>query len=359
MDTLQPGSKAAQKGPTEMQHPGFFEKSGPFAISELAHRLGLAINSAPDDGIICDVKTLQDAGSADASFFNNRKYLDDLANTRAGVCIIAPEFAAHLPPTTVPLITDQPYETFADALRLFYPNSQWPCVCGDATDAAAISASAQIEKGAIIEPTAVIGPEACIGSGTRVAAGAVVGYRCTIGRNCFIGPRTTIIHTLMGNNVTVHSGASIGQDGFGFAMGADGHRKVPQIGRVVIQDDVEIGANTTIDRGALNDTTIGQGTKIDNLVQIGHNVVIGRHCVIVALTGIAGSCELGDFVVMAGKSGLSGHLKVGSGAQIAGTSHPINDVPPGAKMGGTPARPYRQWVKEQAVLRRLANRSNE
>ena len=216
-----------------------------------------------------------------------------------------------------------------------------------------------MEGAVIVEPTALIGPEAQIGAGTRICAGAIVGYRCTIGRNCFVGPRVTLMHTLMGNKVTVHAGASIGQDGFGFAMSPEGHRKVPQIGHVVIQDDVDIGANTTIDRGALNDTIIGQGTKIDNLVQIGHNVVIGRHCVIVALTGIAGSCELGDFVVMAGKSGLPGHLKVGDGAQVAGASHPISDVPPGAKMGGTPARPYRQWAAEQALLRRLLKNERE
>ena len=308
--------------------------------------------------MILDIKTLQDAGPDDISFLNNRKYLAKLATTKAGACLIAPRYAQQVPPGTAAIVLAEPYQAFAEILSLYYPDSQHPRIVDNMTDGN-ISPSAHIEADVIVEPTAIIGPEAHIGSGTRICAGAIVGYRCTIGRNCFIGPRVTLTHTLMGNKVTVHAGASIGQDGFGFAMSPTGHRKVPQIGRVVIQDDVDIGANTTIDRGALNDTIIGQGTKIDNLVQIGHNVVIGRHCVIVALTGIAGSCELGDFVVMAGKSGLPGHLKVGDGAQVAGASHPISDVPPGAKMGGTPARPYRQWAAEQAILRRLVKNERE
>jgi UDP-3-O-[3-hydroxymyristoyl] glucosamine N-acyltransferase len=159
--------------------------------------------------------------------------------------------------------------------------------------------------------------------------------------------------------VIIHSGARIGQDGFGFAMGAGGHLKVPQIGRVVIQDDVEIGANTTIDRGALKDTIIGEGTKIDNLVQIGHNVIMGRHCVIVAQTGISGSTELGDFVVMGGQSGTVGHIKVGMGAHIAGASHPKNDVPAGGRYGGTPAKPLKVWARELAAVTRLAERGTK
>ena len=181
----------------------------------------------------------------------------------------------------------------------------------------------------MIEPGAVVGAEARIGRGTRIAAGAVIGYRVTIGRDCYIGPLATVAHALVGDRVIIHSGVRIGQDGFGFAMGARGHLKVPQIGRVIIQDDVEIGANTTIDRGALKDTIIGEGTKIDNLVQIGHNVVIGRHCVIVAQVGISGSTELGDFVVMGGQSGTVGHIKIGTGAQIAGAAHPTKDVAAG------------------------------
>lgn len=165
-------------------------------------------------------------------------------------------------------------------------------------------------------------------------------------------------NSLVGNRVTLHAGTSIGQDGFGFAMGRAGHQKVPQIGRVIIQDDVEIGANTTIDRGALRDTVIGEGTKIDNLVQIGHNVVIGRHCIIVAQTGISGSAELGDFVALGGQVGVVGHVKIGAGAQIAGSSNVRGNVPPGARWGGTPAKPVRLWFRELTVLRQLAERKD-
>jgi UDP-3-O-[3-hydroxymyristoyl] glucosamine N-acyltransferase len=182
----------------------------------------------------------------------------------------------------------------------------------------------------------------------------VIGYRVCVGRNCFVGPSVSLTHALVGDRVILHAGARIGQDGFGFAMGAQGHLKVPQIGRVIIQDDVEIGANSCVDRGALKDTIIGQGTKIDNLVQIGHNVVTGRNCVIVGHVGISGSTELGDFVVMGGQSGAAGHLKIGAGAQIAGASHVKDDVPPGARMGGTPAVPLRDFGRQISALRRLS-----
>jgi UDP-3-O-[3-hydroxymyristoyl] glucosamine N-acyltransferase len=160
----------------------------------------------------------------------------------------------------------------------------------------------------------------------------------------------------VGDGVIIHAGARIGQDGFGFAMGRAGHTKVPQIGCVRIGNDVEIGANTTIDRGTIGDTTIGAGTKIDNLVQIGHNVVIGKHCVIVAQSGIAGSAELGDYVVMGAQSGILGHIKVGHGAQIAGLAHVKDDVEAGARMGGSPARPFKEWARELAAIRLLGRR---
>jgi UDP-3-O-[3-hydroxymyristoyl] glucosamine N-acyltransferase len=339
-----------------MEHPGFFERAGPFSLSDVARATNAELAPGADPGLqIADVRTLTDASEHDLSFLDNRKYAIHLTHTRAAACLLAPAFAANVPKGTSPLITAEPYRGFALALGLFYPDAMQPKAARSG-GTALVDATAQLEEGVAVEPGAVVGAEARIGRGTRIAAGAVVGYRVNIGRDSYIGPLATLVHTLVGDRVIVHSGARIGQDGFGFAMGPRGHLKVPQIGRVIIQDDVEIGANTTIDRGALKDTVIGEGTKIDNLVQIGHNVVIGRHCVIVSQTGISGSTELGDFVVMAGQSGTSGHVKVGAGAQIAGTAHATKDVAPGMRIGGTPGRPIQQWRREVAILARLAKR---
>ena len=205
-----------------------------------------------------------------------------------------------------------------------------------------------------VEPGAVIGPQAEIGSGTVVGPNVVIGPSCRIGRNCRVGAGASIQHSLIGNRVIVHPGVRLGQDGFGYSMGPK-HIKIPQLGRLIVQDDVEIGANTTIDRGSLRDTTIGEGTKIDNLVQIGHNVVVGRHCVIVAQVGISGSAELGDYVVLGGRVAVGEHIKIGSGAMIGGTSAVNDDVPAGERWIGSPARPVREWMRAHRALLALAN----
>ncbi len=337
-----------------MEHPGFFERAGPFALSEVARATGAELGGADGARLLSNVRPLSEAQANDLSFIDNRKYLGDLATTKAGACLVIPALADRVPAGTLRLVTKTPYRGFALALQLFYPDAIHPKAAPGATQA--VDPTAEIEDDVAIEPGAVVGPGARIGRGSRIAAGAVVGYRCTIGRNSYIGPTATVTHALIGDRVTIHAGVRIGQDGFGFAMGAGGHLKVPQVGRVIIQDDVEIGANTTIDRGALKDTIIGEGTKIDNLVQIGHNVVIGRHCVIVGQVGISGSAELEDYVVMGGQSGLVGHIKVGRGAQIAGGSHAKDNVPAGARVGGTPAKPFRVWAREIAAVSRLASR---
>ncbi|MDX2258078.1 MAG: UDP-3-O-(3-hydroxymyristoyl)glucosamine N-acyltransferase [Hyphomicrobiaceae bacterium] len=342
-----------------MEHPGFFDRAGPFTLAAVAEAVAATLADGTPNSVsarrFADVKPLADAGPDDVSFIDNRKYLDQLAGTKAGACLVAPAFASRLPADTIALTTAKPYRGFALALRLFYPDALWSQVA--AAGAGPIDPSAELEEDVVVEHGAVIGPGARIGRGSRIAAGAVIGRRVHIGRGTYVGAQASLIHCLVGDRVIIHPGVRIGQDGFGFAMDRTGHLKVPQIGRVIIQDDVEIGANTSVDRGALKDTVIGEGTKIDNLVQIGHNVVIGRHCVIVGQTGIAGSTELADFVVMGGQSGAVGHVRIGMGAQIAGGSHVKDDVPPGARMGGTPARPLRQWARELAALARLA-RSN-
>jgi UDP-3-O-[3-hydroxymyristoyl] glucosamine N-acyltransferase len=340
-----------------MHHPGFFERAAPIALHELARALGAKLANAADEAMpISDVKPLQDAGPGEVSFFDNRKYLPQLQVTRASACLVAPTFAGRVPGRTAVLLTDAPYRAFARAMQLFYPDAMQPKAAMAGNGEPGIHPTARLEEEVRVEPTAVIGREAHIGRGTVVAAGAVVGYRVMIGRGCHIGAGASVMHALVGDRVILHAGVRIGQDGFGFAMGAEGHLKVPQVGRVIIQDDVEIGANSCVDRGALKDTIIGEGTKIDNLVQIGHNVVIGRHCVIVGQTGISGSTELGDYVVMGGQSGAVGHIKIGAGAQIAGGSHPKNDVPPGARMGGTPAVPMIEYGRQVAAIKKLGRR---
>ena len=340
-----------------MEHPGFIESAGPFTTDEICAHVG-AEPSVARSVDISGVKSLDEAGAKHLSFFDNKKYAPQLKVTGAGACLIEARYAELLPPDTVGLIVDQPYHALAKSLQMLYPTAMQPSIATTNQPDQFVHPTATFEDGVVIEPGAVIGPEVKIGAGTRIAANATLGYRTYIGRNCFIGPQTTVCHALIGNDVIIHAGARLGQDGYGFAMGRQGHEKMPQIGRVVVQDNVEIGANTTIDRGALKDTIIGEGSKIDNLVQIGHNVVVGRHCIIVGQTGLSGSTVLGDFVVMGGQSGTVGHIKVGDGAQIAGGSHPKDDVPAGARMAGTPARPLSQWAREIAYVAGKVRRRN-
>jgi UDP-3-O-[3-hydroxymyristoyl] glucosamine N-acyltransferase len=342
-----------------VDHPGFFLRAGPFSLTEVSKAIGGALAAAADGSrLIEDVRSLQTAGAGHLTFFENRKYAEQLGSTKAGACVLAEADAPRVSAVTAAVTSPTPYRTFARALSVFYPEALRTKAANWQRDGRGgeAHASAEIAEGVVIEPGAIVGREARIGAGTVVAAGAVVGYRVVIGEDCYIGPCASLTHAIVGKGVIIHAGARIGQDGFGFAVGVKGHFKVPQIGRVLIGDDVEIGANSTVDRGSLSDTVIGEGTKIDNLVQIAHNVVIGRHCVIVAQSGVAGSAELGDLVMMGAHSGVIGHVKVGSGAQIAGMAHVKDDVEPGQRLGGTPAKPFKEWARELAAVKQLARK---
>ncbi len=258
-------------------------------------------------------------------------------------------------PGTVAIACTSVQHAFAAAARMFYPDSSlvaW-------SQQTAVDPSATIGDRVVLGPGVVIGPGAEIGDGTRIGPNAVVGRGVAVGKGCEIGSNCTISNAYIGDEVLILPGAQIGQPGFGFASGPSGHVKIPQIGRVIVQDRVEIGACTTIDRGALGDTVIGEGTKLDNLIQIGHNTHIGRHNILVAQSGIAGSCEFGDFVIIGPQVGIADHVKIGSGARVAArsASQPGIEYAGGQDYGGAPLRPVREWIREMHALTKLAKKS--
>lgn len=255
------------------------------------------------------------------------------------------------------LVCKDPAGAHEALVRHFYPQAARPLAIRpdvEGGNAGTLAPGARIEDGAIIEPGAHVGPGAQIGRGTRIMAGAVIGPHVCIGRDCSIGPGVTVLHAFVGDRVILHPGVRIGQDGFGYSPGPRGLRKAHQVGKVVIQDDVEIGANSCIDRGAIRDTIIGEGSKIDNLVQIGHNCVVGRHCVIVGFVALAGSVTIGDGVMIGGHAVVNNHVRVASGVRIMALSAVQNDLEEPGDYGGAPARPARQWLREHLMSIRMA-----
>jgi UDP-3-O-[3-hydroxymyristoyl] glucosamine N-acyltransferase len=325
-----------------------------YRLAELAELVGGQVEGDPDRGIEA-LRTLDAAGSGDLSFLTHPRYRERAVASRAGALLVGRSLGPDGLRGRDLLVVDDPPYALARLIALFNP--------AEAREPG-VHPTAILEPGSHVEPSAHVGPYAVIGAGSRIGARAVVHPHVVVGRSCTVG-EGAVLHphvvlydrTGVGPGSAVHAGAVLGSDGFGYATHQGVHHKVPQVGRVVVEADVEIGANTAIDRATLGETRIGAGTKIDNLVQIGHNVEVGPASILCGQAGIAGSTRLGAGVVLAGQAGVSGHIEVGSGAQVAAKSAVLASVEPGAQVAGIPAVELRKWRRQAALLARLEEMS--
>lgn len=336
--------------PTRVGNPRFFTSTGPHSIAAVASAAGCATPIDPGT-LLVGLASLEAAGPDDLSLAGSSRHATLLRETHAGAVLVAPDMRANVPSGCVALVMTNPIAAWAQVALLFHPlQSIHP----------GIHRSATVADDAVVDPTAEIGPQAVIEAGAvigprcRVGPGAIIGEGVTLGPDCRIGAQASLSHAIIGARVYIYPGARIGQEGFGFTITPTGFKTVPQLGRVLIEDDVEVGANTTIDRGSMRDTVIGAGTRLDNLVQIAHNVHIGRHCAIAALTGISGSVEIEDFVAVGGQVGFAEHVHVGARTRIGAQSGVMSNLEPDSVVIGSPARPSREVFREVATLRKLA-----
>lgn len=302
---------------------------------------------------ISGARELTTAGPEHLALAAHGDYRADLAGTAAGAVVVTPALSDSVPPGTVAIVVRHAQELFTELLHRIYPgNTRAVFAAGVASG----HAGPIVEQDVLLGGNVVIGPGVEIGAGTIVGANTVIGAGVAIGRNCVIGSNVSIDCAYLGDRVVLHPGARIGTEGFGWVDFTRSNRKIPQLGRVILQDGVEVGANTTIDRGALGDTVIGEGTKIDNLVQIGHNCRIGRNCLIAGMVGLSGSTILEDGVMIGGGAGTAGHLTVGRGAVVFARAGVSKDVPAGARVAGAPAEDVRVWRRSVAALRKLTDK---
>lgn len=334
-----------------MADPRFFGSSGPQRLADIAAAAG-ATFTGDGERRFTGVAPLQSAGPDDVSFLDNRRYAPLLAETRAGAVVLQPAFADQVPAGAIALVTAQPYLGFARVATLLHPQPR-PVPGIHAT--AVVAPDAVVGEGTEIGPYVVVGAAARIGAGCILHPHVTLGPGVEIGDGCRLHAHASVSHAILGRCVVLHPGARIGQEGFGFAPTPDGRfETMPQLGRVLLGDFVEVGANSCVDRGSQGDTVIGPGTRLDNLVQIGHNVQTGRGCVIVGQAGIAGSTTLGDFVTLAAQAGVAGHLTIGSQARIGGQAGVMNDVPPKVDVIGSPSMPVRDFWRAMARWKKLA-----
>jgi UDP-3-O-[3-hydroxymyristoyl] glucosamine N-acyltransferase len=333
----------------------FHANAGPFSLSDLADRLGGTLDeNAPRDLEITDLALLHDASDSEIALFADRRYRDAFNTSKAGAVVTRPGLVLDRPANCPHLIlVKEPRQALAELAWIFYPKTS------EALGLPGQLGEYMVGQDCQIAASASIGGGAQIGDRTIIGANAVIGPGVVIGADCIIGPNTTISHSLIGDRVHIYSGAVIGSQGFGFVPGKHGLRRVPQLGRVVIGNDVELGTNSAIDRGALGDTSIGDGSVIDNLVQIGHNVRVGRHCIICGQAGIAGSAIVEDGAILGGASRVADHVVIGAGAQLAGGTGVIHDIPPGAIVAGYPAVPVKRWHRQTLMLEKMLLKKTE
>jgi len=340
-----------------MADRSFYENKGPFRLSDISKKLGIEIQNATDiDKEIKDVATLLSAQKSEISFLNSKNHVDELEACKADALIVNTKFEKYVKAQKNILLTESPQKLLAQVIGLFYPSPDgfkyYPEKVG-------VSDKASIGKNVKVCAGATVSDNAQIGENTVIGPGAFVGPSVKIGSNCHIHANVTITHSHIGNDVVIYPGAVIGRAGFGFAMEKTGPVDVPQIGRVIIENNIHIGANTTIDRGALDDTCIGTGTRIDNLVQVAHNVKIGKGCIIVAHAGIAGSTVLDDYCVLGGQVGVAGHIKIGKGAQVAAQSGVMHNIKEGEIVGGSPSLPVLQWKRSCIAVAKLGQKKKD
>ena len=332
-----------------MADPRFFDNAGPLSLPRVAEIAGARLANGHDDRSIADVASLDNAGAGHLTYCEGPKFKAALTRTKASAVLVTEALAGELPTGSVALVCTQPALGFAKVATALYPSAGliWPAT---KPPVHAVAPSARLGGGTVLAPNVFIGEGVEIGDGCVIGPGAVIGRGVQIGHGARIGPHVSISHALIGDRCIIHAGTRIGQDGFGFVGGAAGHFKIPQLGRVIVQDDVEIGANVAIDRGAMGDTVIGEGTKIDNQVQIGHNTRVGRRAILVAQVGISGSCEIGDYAVLGGQVGVADHLTIGAGATVAAKAGVTGSLDGGQVYGGFPAKPAGQWRREMGAL---------